>query len=134
MHSAAQLLLKTAAHAPVRITQIPTHSEYRKMKKKLNCWDVKKCGRQPGGDKVEELGVCPVAEETRADGIHGGENGGRCCWAIAGSLCKGERQGSYTEKFGDCHHCDFYETVRREEQPEFKIGITILKEIKKKGS
>jgi hypothetical protein len=101
-------------------------------KKKLNCWDVKKCGRQPGGDRVAELGVCPVATDDRADGIHGGENGGRCCWAISGSLCKGERQGTYTEKFGDCHTCDFYEMVRREEQPGFKIGITILKEIKKK--
>ncbi|MGE5174112.1 MAG: two-CW domain-containing protein, partial [Betaproteobacteria bacterium] len=28
---------------------------------KLNCWEHKKCGRQPGGHKVAELGVCPSA-------------------------------------------------------------------------
>jgi hypothetical protein len=30
--------------------------------KKLNCWEVKKCGREPGGVKVKELGVCPASE------------------------------------------------------------------------
>lgn len=106
------------------------------MKKKLNCWEVMKCGREPGGDKVSELGVCPVSEEKGAEGIHGGKNGGRCCWAIAGSLCKGEQQGNYAQKFGDCHQCTFYEMVKKEEMPQFKLGITILKEIKeikKKG-
>lgn len=103
------------------------------MKKKLNCWEVMECGREPGGDKVAELGVCPVTEEEGAEGIHGGKNGGRCCWAIAGSLCKGEQQGNYAQKFGDCHRCKFYEMVKKEEMPQFKLGITILKEIKKKG-
>jgi hypothetical protein len=102
-------------------------------KNKLNCWEFKKCGREPGGSKVAELGVCPVAEENRADGIHGGMNGGRCCWVVTGSLCKGQLQGTYAEKFGDCHKCEFYELVRAEELPGFKVGITILNEIKKRG-
>ncbi|MCI5145449.1 MAG: hypothetical protein D3923_07930 [Candidatus Electrothrix sp. AR3] len=101
-------------------------------KKKLNCWEVLKCGREPGGEKVTEFGICPVAVENRANGIHDGDNGGRCCWAIAGSLCKGERQGDYAEKFGECHKCKFYKMVRQEEQPEFKVGIMILNEMKKK--
>ena len=29
------------------------------MEPKKNCWEVKKCERQPDGAKVEELGVCP---------------------------------------------------------------------------
>ncbi len=103
-------------------------------KKKLNCWEFKKCGREPGGAKAAELGVCPVAVEGRADGIHHGKNGGRCCWVVTGSLCKGQRQGSYAEKFGDCHKCDFYELVRNEESPKFQVGLTILNEIKKRGS
>lgn len=101
-------------------------------KKKLNCWEYKKCGREPGGKNADELGVCPVAEEQTADGIHGGEKGGRCCWVVAGSLCKGQKQGTYAEKFGECHKCDFYNMVRNEEQPEFKVGITILNEMKKR--
>jgi hypothetical protein len=53
---------------------------------KLNCWEFEKCGRQPGGIKVKELGVCPAATEKRAHGINGGINGGRACWAIAGTF------------------------------------------------
>ena len=101
--------------------------------KKQNCWEAKKCGREPNGGKADEFGVCPAAEEQRADGIHGGTNGGRCCWVVAGTLCKGANaQGAYTEKFGDCQKCDFYAMVKREEEPHFKIGLTILKEIREK--
>jgi hypothetical protein len=53
---------------------------------------------------------------------------------VTGSLCKGQRQGSYAEKFGECHKCDFYELVRSEESPHFRVGLTILNEIKKRGS
>ena len=35
---------------------------------KLNCWQVKKCGREPGGAKVAEFGVCPAAAETALNG------------------------------------------------------------------
>ncbi len=31
---------------------------------KTNCWEVKNCGRQPGGAKVGELGACPAAMDT----------------------------------------------------------------------
>jgi len=103
-------------------------------KKKLNCWEFKQCGREPSGTRVAELGVCPVATEIRADGIHHGSNGGRCCWVVTGSLCKGQRQGCYVEKFGGCQHCDFYELVKSEESPQFRVGLTILNEIKKRGS
>jgi len=34
---------------------------------KENCWEVKKCERQLGVTKVEELGVCPVSQESRFD-------------------------------------------------------------------
>ncbi len=105
------------------------------MAKKLNCWELKYCGREPDGAKVDEFGICPAATEDRADGIHQGKNGGRCCWVIQGTLCKGAiAQGSYVEKFwGDCQKCDFYSTVKKEEEPQFKIGLTILKEMKKQA-
>lgn len=28
---------------------------------KLNCWEFKKCGRETGGLKIKEMGVCPDA-------------------------------------------------------------------------
>ena len=59
----------------------------------LNCWEAKKCERQPGGAKVSELGVCPVTTTSKVNGVNGGKNGGRVCWAIAGTLCGGKVQG-----------------------------------------
>ncbi|MCI5143259.1 MAG: hypothetical protein D3909_16345 [Candidatus Electrothrix sp. ATG1] len=102
--------------------------------KKQNCWEVKECGRESGGIRADEFGVCPAAEEGKADGIHDGVNAGRCCWVVAGTLCKGaDAQGSYIEKFsGDCQKCDFYAMVKQEEEPNFKIGLSILKEMRKK--
>ncbi|MCI5207809.1 MAG: hypothetical protein D3910_03235, partial [Candidatus Electrothrix sp. ATG2] len=75
--------------------------------KKLNCWEYKKCGREPGGHNASELGVCPVPVASKGKGIHQGENGGRCCWVIAGSLCNGEQQGTFSQKYKSCHKCDF---------------------------
>ena len=31
------------------------------MSSSANCWEVKQCGRQPGGPKAGEFGVCPAA-------------------------------------------------------------------------
>ena len=47
-----------------------------------NCWEHKKCGREPGGSETESLGVCPAAVESRLDGVHGGRNAGRACWIV----------------------------------------------------
>lgn len=97
---------------------------------KLNCWEFKKCGREPGGAKVNELGVCVAAIETRTDGVHGGKNGGRACWAIAGTLCKGEIQGTFAQKEQNCMKCDFYKQVRLEEGAYFIIAGDILAKLR----
>jgi hypothetical protein len=80
--------------------------------KKDNCWEYKKCGREPGGIKVHELGVCPATVEEGLDGTHGGKNGGRACWAVAGSLCGGKVQGTFAQKYGNCVICDFFKIVK----------------------
>jgi hypothetical protein len=64
----------------------------------LNCWQFKKCGREPGASKVGELGISPSAVELRVNGVNRGQNGGRDCWALAGTLCGGQVQGSYASK------------------------------------
>ena len=84
---------------------------------KVNCWEHKKCGRQPGGPKALELGICPVTTYRELHGAHGGENAGRACWAIAGSLCGGKLQGTYAQKLNNCWRCDFMNSVKREEEP-----------------
>lgn len=82
---------------------------------KLNCWEFEKCGREPGGAKVKEMGICPAATDAACAGINGGKNGGRICWAIAGNFCGGKVQGDYAQKFVSCIACAFFKTVKQEE-------------------
>jgi hypothetical protein len=93
---------------------------------KMNCWEFKKCGRQPGGVKVAELGVCAASIATKVDGINCGKNGGRACWPIAGTLCGGNVQGSFAEKLGNCLKCEFYQLVGAEEGPNHVSSKDIL--------
>jgi hypothetical protein len=106
---------------------LATVEKHRKLeeissKEKLNCWEYRQCGREPGGRIYKILGGCPAATETRTDGVNGGVNGGRICWAIAGTKGTGNRSCSLTfsEKITDCVLCDFYQKVFREED-DFEI-------------
>ena len=56
----------------------------------INCWEFKKCGREPEGADIEGLGVYVAANNQESDGINNGKNGGRVCWALVGTLCGGE--------------------------------------------
>ena len=84
---------------------------------KVNCWEHKKCGRQPGGGNAHDLGVCPVTTYQELNGAHGGTSAGRACWVIAGSLCSGKIQGTYAKKLDNCWRCDFMIRVKKEEGP-----------------
>jgi len=84
------------------------------MGQKLNCWEFKKCGRQPGGAKVAELGACQAAIAAN-QGPNGGTNGGRICWAVAGTLCGGKVQGTFAQKMQNCMVCPFFLLVKQEE-------------------
>jgi CRP-like cAMP-binding protein len=84
-------------------------------RERLNCWEFSRCGREPGGDRVDDMGVCPAAADTSFDGINRGVAGGRICWAVAGTFCGGRVQGTFAEKRSSCMDCDFFKTVLREE-------------------
>jgi len=99
------------------------------MAKKLNCWEHKKCGREPGGSKIKELGICLATTEIRANGINQGKNAGRACWAVAGTLCGGIVQGTFAMKLGNCLKCDFYKIVLHEEGAEHQKSKDILKKL-----
>lgn len=66
----------------------------------MNCWEFKKCGREKGGVKSNELGVCPAY--TRG--------AGQACWLVAGTFCGGKVQGTFAEKEHSCMQCDFYKS------------------------
>jgi hypothetical protein len=93
---------------------------------KQNCWQFKRCGREPGGTKVSELGVCPSATETRANGVNSGKNAGRACWALTGTFCGGKVQGSFASKVANCMTCDFYRLVLQEEGANFENSKSIF--------
>ena len=86
---------------------------------KKNCWHVKKCGRQPGGENVEGLGECPAAHPNDYDGVNRGRHGGRFCWSVAGTFCGGTAQGTYSKKIVDCLRCEFLKQVERDEGRNF---------------
>ncbi len=81
---------------------------------KKNCWDFKDCGREIGGSKVAEFGICPAAEAFEADGYCEGKNGGRGCAFIAGTFCGGAIQGTVSDKEKECFSCDFYQELKKE--------------------
>lgn len=96
----------------------------------MNCWEFKKCGRQPGGAKAAELGVCPAATTTSVDGVNGGRNGGRACWVLAGTLCGGVVQGTFAAKCANCLKCEFFVLVKGEENRAFLGASQILEKLK----
>lgn len=62
-----------------------------------------------------ELGICPATIDASSDGLNGGENGGRICWAVSGTFCGGKVQGSFAKKQVSCMNCDLYRKVEKEE-------------------
>ncbi len=97
---------------------------------KRNCWEVKRCGREPGGVKSSELGVCPAATEVRLDAVHGGKCAGRACWVVAGTICGGKVQGTFAAKMDNCEKCDFYQAVMKEEFPAFVYSTILLDKVR----
>ncbi len=100
-------------------------------RKKLNCWEVMKCGRGPGKLLSGKMEICPVAAEKRLNGKHGGRQAGRACWVVAGTFCGGKVQGTFAKKFNACKTCVFYKKVRAEEGDDFQEPFILLKRLKK---
>jgi hypothetical protein len=89
------------------ISNLITEENYMSI---LNCWEVKKCGREPNGIKSKELGVCPAVTTEEKNGVNNGINAGRICWRVAGTLCGGAVQGTFTQKAMNCSKCDIFLT------------------------
>jgi len=88
-----------------------------------NCWEFMRCGREVGGARASELGVCPAATDEKCDRLNGGRNAGRLCWTVAGTLCDGRPAGTFATKLTTCMNCEFYRKVVREEG----AGITVYR-------
>ena len=89
---------------------------------RANCWEVRQCQREPGGEGARLFGPCQAATDAIFDGLNGGRNGGRICWAVPGTPCGLETLGARVPKFISCLGCDFFRRVYREEGlAEFKL-------------
>jgi len=86
---------------------------------KKNCWEVMNCGRGPDGQYEHEPGACPTASRTEFNGVNNGLNGGRVCWAVAGTFCNGNIQGVFATKIESCLRCAFFRQVAAEEDLDF---------------
>jgi hypothetical protein len=86
-----------------------------------NCWEIVKCGREPGGDKVDSRGPCPAAVDAMSSGVNGGQCGGRVCWAISGTFCDVHLEDNAARPIS-CFGCDFFSQVLQEEGlAQFKL-------------
>ena len=117
-------------HKPLKLKR---EDLLREICMRVNCWEAKKCGCQPGSNRSSGLGICgicPASKETNAHGINGGTNGGRACWAIEHTLCGNSVQGSYRQKLNGCMQCDFYASVMIEEKENYMSTKEILAVVK----
>jgi len=64
------------------------------------CWEEKKCTKTD----------CPAY----------GNTGNLRCWKIVGTFCKGEVQGDFAKKYGDCTRCSVYQAARA--NPLLELG------------
>jgi hypothetical protein len=96
---------------------------------KMNCWEYKQCGRELGGANSVKEGVCPCAMEARLNSVHGGKWAGRACWVVSNTVCNGERQGSFGEKYGACAKCNFHLLVKREEGYRYILPPVLLRRL-----
>ena len=85
---------------------------------KLHCWE-KLHGRQPGGERSVEFGICPVSVEAKTHMIHEGINGGRACWAIQRKFNGNDLQCKLDQKLDHSIQCDFYSEVKGEEGSDY---------------
>jgi hypothetical protein len=62
--------------------------------------------------------------------MNSGKNGGRACWALTGTLCGGQVQGTFSMKLENCLACEFYALVATEEGPAHESAKDILARVR----
>lgn len=80
-----------------------------------NCWDFLKCGRGPHASEP-----CRAAADGASHGINGGQNAGRFCWAVVGTLA-GEEELAACAQQTQCSACRFFNAVKAEEGEAFQL-------------
>ncbi|MFH1723485.1 MAG: two-CW domain-containing protein [Elusimicrobiota bacterium] len=67
-----------------------------------NCWEIMKCGREPGGVNAGHSGVCPAFPDY-----------GHSCWGVAGTVCGDDAPGTFAGKKWGCLDCEVFKRYER---------------------
>lgn len=67
--------------------------------------------------------MCTAARPGPHSGFNDGVDGGRICWAVAGTLCEGKVDGLNASKHLSCGQCDVFKTVQKEEGEKFHLAV-----------
>ncbi|RMG33747.1 MAG: hypothetical protein D6732_11615 [Methanobacteriota archaeon] len=71
----------------------------------MNCWEATKCGKEEH---------CAAYHAVSLDGFLGGKNGGKACFFILGTRCKGGFQDTKEAKEATCNTCDFFHSLKKQ--------------------
>lgn len=69
------------------------------------CWVHKGCGREKGGKKEKEMGICPAWP-----------NHGFSCASVTGTYCGGVIQETFAKKIANCAKCDYFKSSHYDRQ------------------
>ncbi len=67
----------------------------------MECWEFMKCGREGGGSRASELGICPAWPDH-----------GHACSLVAGHLCRGLVRELHGRDMDSCQDCEFYQRTQ----------------------
>lgn len=111
------LLAKLASHL-----RIEGQSEGTAVAPRQNCWEFFQCQKEQR---------CPAGIHKEFTGMNSGHCGGRICWVVTGTRCKGGRQGGYFEKFHQhCKDCAFRLLVKKEEGRNLSPSVAIYRTLR----
>jgi len=88
---------------------------------KLNCWELRNCGRGPGEGSSHPLGECPAAKGGQNEGPNKGTAMGRYCWRAMETSENGRTLPHWSRSDPSCITCEHFIRVRKEEDDEFKM-------------
>jgi CheY-like chemotaxis protein len=129
----ADEVLAKVTTTPLKLSNtVKVFAKKDKVKIKQNCWEFHGCGREPGGANVKEQGICVVTIERKLNGVHSGENAGRACWSVLGTIKNGKMQSTFSQKYRSCEKCEFYKMVRKDEGENCQDTIVLLSMLEKK--
>ena len=89
----------------------------------MNCWEFKKCGREPGGKNSQRLGTCRASIENKFNGVNHGVNAGRYCWKVKISEENNNESDKTLSAIMNCIECDFFIKVKAEEKNKFNFLV-----------